>query len=493
MREQVPTMCGEQAKSSQQTTQIADQSLLGRFDRHLGRWLPAVKQTRTLDRLKKVVLGLVACHGRATLTNSIMYRGEEQKDWSADYKLFNRAGIRREVLFRVPLLEGIKELPEDAPIQIALDDTGLPKVGQKIPQAWYIHDAQAPKFMKGAVRWAIRMLHAALILPSAEGERPLALSVGFQPIPAVQKPKDKVWEEMTEEARAKWFSKKKEALLTTKAVELIHQLRATLDDYGHRHRRLLIVVDGSFTNHAVVGKLPHNTTLVGRFRKDSKLCLPLKQKQGKRIYGEAIPTPEQHRTERLLPVQTAELFYGGSTRTIKFMERNRIYWLGTKSKLMRLLIVMPIPYLVVGRKRRGYNKPGYLLTTDLETPAAELVQAYLNRWQIEVLHRELKDGLGVGQVQAFSHAANETVHSAVAAGYALLTLAGHQLTRGRQDDRFPTLPKWRQNKPPLRLSQRDLITMLRNDLVKVSYFDEGGPSRLPDGWVLPRRETIQAA
>jgi hypothetical protein len=373
-----------------------------------------------------------------------------------------------------------------------MDDTGLRKVDLKIPQARYMHDALAPKFIKGAVCWGIRMLHAALIIPSTQGERPLALSVGFQPIPAVARPKDVAWEALSEADQAAWFAKKKEALLTTKAVEMIRWLRETLDAYGYANRRLLMVVDGSFTNHNVVKFLPANTVLVGRFRKDSKLCLPVAVKDGKRIYGDAIPTPDEHRKDELLKVQIADLFYGGQIREIKFMERNRILWKGTKSTLMRLLIVMPIPYLIVGRRKRGYNKPGYLLTNDLETPASVLVQAYLNRWQIEQLHRDLKDGLGVGQVQAFSHAANETVHSTMVAAYALLQLAGHDMTMGHRDERFPAMPKWRR-KPPMRISHRDLLAMLRNDLNKAKSFNEDKAVSMPAGWTLSHRGTHTAA
>lgn len=491
MKRKAHAMCGNRVTSSDQN-ESESKNLLDRFLGYLDGWLPAVKQVRTLTRLKKVVVGLLACHGRSTLTNSIMFRGQQQKDWSADYKLFNRSELKTLVMFRTALLKGIKKLPEDSDIEIAMDDTGLRKVGLKIPQARYMHDPLAPKFIKKAVCWGIRMLHAALIIPSTQGERPLALSVGFQPIPAVARPKNAEWEEMSEADQAAWFAKKKEALLTTKAVEMIRWLRETLDAYGYAGRRLLMVVDGSFTNHNVVKLLPHNTVLVGRFRKDSKLCLPVAVKQGKRIYGDSIPTPDEHREQKLLMVQTANLFYGGETRQIKFMERNRILWKGTKSTLMRLLIVMPIPYLVVGRRKRGYNKPGYLLTNDLDTPASVLVQAYLNRWQIEQLHRDLKDGLGVGQVQAFSYTANETVHSTMVAAYALLQLAGHDMTMGHRDGQFPALPKWRR-KPPMRISHRDLMAILRNDLHKAGFFNEDKAGKMPAGWALPKRETYTAA
>ena len=50
-------------------------------------------------------------------------------------------------------------------------------------------------------------------------------------------------------------------------------------------------------------------------------------------------------------------------------------------------------------QRKYYREPAYLLTTDLLRPAAVLLQAYFDRWQIEVNHREIKDTLGIGQAQ----------------------------------------------------------------------------------------------
>ena len=180
-------------------------------------------------------------------------------------------------------------------------------------------------------------------------------------------------------------------------------------------------------------------------------------------------------------------------RRIRFKEVSRVLWKdGTKGRLMRLLIVLPVPYLVVGRRKRGYNAPGYLLTTDLVTPAAELIQAYLDRWQIEVLHRDLKTGLGVGQVQAFSHAANEKVHGAQVAAYSMLTLAALRVFGGARTDAFPELPAWRKRKPPMRMSQHDLITMLRNELAKRRLLEVPASAK-PKGWALSHRETYQAA
>jgi len=382
-------------------------------------------------------------------------------------------------------------LAPEAPVVVALDDTSLPKVGQKIPQARWCHDPLAPKFLDKQIRWGIRMLHAALLIPDYCNHRPLAVSTAFEPVPAA--PKEKVWGPITLADHAAREARKREASLTTRSVDLIQAMRRTLDEAGESKRKLLLVVDGSFTNGAVVRGLPHHTDLIGRTRKNAKLTAPLAIKDGKRIYGEALPTPDEMRKDPAIPTLEAELHYGGALRTIRFKEVPRVFWKdGTKSKLMRLLMVLPVPHTVVGRRKRGYNNPGYLLTTDLVTPALALIQAYLDRWQIEVLHRDLKCGLGVGQVQAFSEAANEKIHGAQVAAYAMLNLAALKVVGGDRTGVLPDLPKWRERKPPMRLSQHDLITLLRNDLRRTGFFEQP-TAQMPNGWKLSHRETYQAA
>ena len=472
-------------------------NILDKFNSNLWLWYPAFKQLKTFERVTRVLTGLLASHGRSTITNSITFRGREQKDWSADYKVFNRAEWWVRDLFRPVLLVGLKALPPEAPVVLALDDTSLPKTGTKIPQTRWCHNPLAPKFLDKQIRWGIRMIHAALIVPDYLSHRPLAVSTAFEPVPAV--PKVKHPELLTEAELADLQARKVEASLTTRAVSIIRDARKTLDDAGQPTRRLLMVVDGSFTNGPVVKGLPHHTDLVGRTRKNARLYAPLAHKEGKRIYGASLPTPEEYRVDRSIPEMDASLHYGGDLRRIRFKEVPRVYWKdGTKGRLMRLLIVLPIPYKVPGRRKKGYNAPAYLLTTDLTTPASELIQAYLDRWQIEVLHRDLKNGLGVGQVQASSREANEKIHGAQVAAYSMLSLAGLSAYGSGRTDEFPLLPLWRRSKPPMRISQHDLITMLRNELAKVPpKVDPKGskrPERAKKGtWVLNHRETYQAA
>jgi hypothetical protein len=107
---------------------------------------------------------------------------------------------------------------------------------------------------------------------------------------------------------------------------------------------------------------------------------------------------------------------------------------------MRLLIVLPFPYSLVGRRKRGHNALGYLLTIDPTTSPAELIQVYLDRWKIEVLPRDREAGLGVGQVQASREAANERARSAHVAAYSMLNLAALKVIGGDRTSVLTEIP-----------------------------------------------------
>lgn len=441
------------------------------FERLLGTWRPCFKQGRTFKRTKDTVLGLLACPGRATITNSIVYRGLEQEHWSSNYECFSRpsAGWNARDLFKQALLEGAKETPPGSQIVIALDDTGIPKWGTVIPQVGWIHNGMAPKFLDKPICRGMRMIHAALLIPTYVGHRPLAVSVAFEPAPAAPRPKK--YAKLTEEEQSEYEVYKKECSLPRRASKLIKVFRELLDQAGYQDRTLLMVVDGSYTCSEVVRNLPERTHLVGRFRKNAKLRAPVTEKTGKTIYGDEIDQPEKIRTNDEYPEMRMKCHYGRGFNTIKYKQIYRVYWPeGTRNKLMRLIVLTPVMKTKSkAKKKPSYTQPAYLLTTDLTTVTSELIQAYGSRWQIEQLHRDGKNGLGIGQVQAYSEQANERVHGAQMAGYSMLLLAAHRTFGGERAKAIPILPRWRRN-PPERISVDQLVGLLRNALHRSDYF-----------------------
>jgi hypothetical protein len=132
---------------------------------------------------------------------------------------------------------------------------------------------------------------------------------------------------------------------------------------------------------------------------------------------------------------------------------------GAGSRPLRLLVVAPAPYRRTPRSRLSYRRAAYLLTTDRRTPAIQLLQVYLDRWEIEVNHREEKTILGVGQAQLWSPKSVARQPALVVAACSALLLASLEAYGATRSEVYRLLPKWRRKSQ--RPSCLDLVTLLR--------------------------------
>ncbi len=135
---------------------------------------------------------------------------------------------------------------------------------------------------------------------------------------------------------------------------------------------------------------------------------------------------------------------------------------GAQKREVRLLVVAPVGYRTSKNGRKYYRQPAYLLTTDLTTSALELLQAYFDRWGIEVNHRDEKDILGVGQAQVWNEQSVSKVPALLVAMYSWLLLAGLKCYGPTRTQAYEPLPKWRRGAK--RPSCLDLVTLLRRQL-----------------------------
>jgi IS4 transposase len=170
-----------------------------------------------------------------------------------------------------------------------------------------------------------------------------------------------------------------------------------------------------------------------------------------------------------MPWLDARIFHGGQWRAVRFKEVSAVYWRsGAARQPLRLFIVAPIPYSSGKGKRKYYRDPAFLLSTDLKSAAQDLLQAYFDRWQIEVNHREIKDTLGIGQAQLRNPRSVLRQPAMLVAAYSALLLAGIMTFSDARSDAFPVLPKWRRNAK--RPSCLDLITLLRQQAISFPAF-----------------------
>ncbi len=428
------------------------------------RWSWVFPQERSLQRAMTLAFGLLCGVGRRTLTRAIALQGNTQKDWSADYKVFSRSPWPPRALFH-PVMEAAITEHQLQRIVLSTDDTRLWRNGKHVPHTQWHRDPLGPPFQTN-LRWGHRFLQASLVLPlyrqdGQSGSR--AIPVRFEMAPVIKKPGRHASPEQWEQYK----QLKKEKNLSVQFVALTLEVRQHLNQTGHQHQRLFQVGDGSFCNRTVLRQdwESQNVTLIARCRKDILLCRRASG-QGRRFYGQVKFTPEEvRRRDSRARWQKAQIFHGGCSRQVRFKELTRIYWQGgARKREVRLLVVAPVGYRTSKHGRKYYHQPAYLLTTDLATPAEVLLQAYFDRWGIEVNHRDEKEILGVGQAQVWNQHSVSKVPALLVAMYSWLLLAGLKCYGPTRTEVYEPLPKWRRG--ARRPSCLDLVILLRRQLAE---------------------------
>ena len=272
-------------------------------------WASVFAQRRTLVRAIGLSVGGLCALGRRTVSRAICALGRQHEDWSADYKLFSRSEWKEEELFD-PVLRDWLGRYRTGPVPVALDDTGVRRSGRKISTAFWQRDPLSPAFHVN-LQWGQRFMQASVIYPHYRDTEhgPRAMPVRFMECPVVKKPGKRA----TKEERAAWREARRRWNLSVQGARVIEGLRARFDALGAGDRPLWAAVDGSLCNRNILRNLPPGVELIGRCRKDARLCMPAPV--GSRRTYDAHPfTPEQVRGDESRPWKKARVYYGGRRR-----------------------------------------------------------------------------------------------------------------------------------------------------------------------------------
>lgn len=432
-------------------------------------WSRAFVQRRTLHRALEHALSITTLAGRRTISRAILALGRGQVDWSADYRLFSRQQWKPAALFAPVIGHYLERYSAPGPIAVALDDTAVVRAGKHVPHSGWHRDPMSPPFHVNLLH-GIRFVQVSLIFPHHRegpyGAR--ALPIRFAESVPVKKPGTKA----SDQEHAAYRQARRQKNLVLDACAQLRAVRAELDQHGATHRPLIAGVDGSYCNRRTFTNLPERTELIARTRKDAKLCFPAPPGR-RRFYGEQKFTPEQVRQDDAIVYHTVVVCIGGTRRELRYKEVTRVLWQGgARRRLLRLLVLAPTPYRLSPNSRTHYRQPAYLLCTALNMPAVELIQIYVDRWQIEVNHRDEKEILGVGQAQVWSENSVGRHPSFRVACYSMLLLASLLEFGIERTAHYDQLPRWRKD-APRRASILDMLTKLRTDLESTPLADFG--------------------
>jgi hypothetical protein len=426
---------------------------------------PTFSSDRVFDHAKNLAVSSVLCLGRHTITGLLSTCGRQFVDWAADYRLFERGRCDWDEIFTPLRTAGISLLPDDQPIVAIMDDTLLRKRGKKVHGTAWRRDPLGPPFMTSLV-WSQRVLQTSLAIPEqvpGVPGRARAVPIALHHCPTAHKPSSKA---SPEELDAYTTLRRTQRISVQGAAQL-HQLRDHLNaDPATISRKLVMCVDGGYTNKELYARPPENTTIIGRIRKDAKLYDPPTPEQRKkngrtRLYGNRLPTPEQIRKDETIPWKTVRVFAAGQHFDVEIKSIGPVRWRpATGERDMRLVVIRPLAYRPSAGTRLLYRDPAYLLCSDMSSSDQQIVQWFLWRWEIEVNFRDEKTLLGVGEEQVRIPTAVEAVPQLKVAAYAALLLANEKV--GQTADRLP-LPLWRRPHPERleRTTTSQLIAHLR--------------------------------
>lgn len=393
--------------------------------------------------------------------------GNQFKDWSANYRLFDKERFKVDELFHTARQQVVKLLKPDQPLIGHIDDTLLLKCGKKIDGTAWRRDPLGPPFHTNFT-WAQRFLQISLSLPDADGPASSrAIPVDFHHCPTVTKPGKKA----SEEEWRKYAALQKEAKISNQGALRIQQLRKQFDQ-DNCHRPLIICGDGGYTNETVIKNLPHQTTFIGRIRKDAKLHHLPDHASGvgrNKVYGEQLPTPEQIRQSNDIPWQSVKAFAAGKPHQFDVKVIKPVRWRKAGGDFdLQLIVIRPLSYRLTKKSKLLYRQPAYLICTDPELDIETLLQAYLWRWEIEVNHKEEKSLIGCGEAMVRSKTKVEKVPAFTVAIYGLLHLAAHKAYK-RKDKLLLPKPAWHKGKANSRVSTNSLLNQLRTELWSNSF------------------------
>jgi hypothetical protein len=401
--------------------------------------------------------------GRHTITGLLRNQNRTQQDWSADYRFYAEDRVEVGKIFQQVRAQ-VEQCgqPGDA-LVVAMDDSILRKTGRRIFGSGYRRDPMSPPFQVNFVR-GLRVLQISAAVRQGPSGAARLIPIDFQHAALPAKPHKKAPLEQPEAYRAE----KAKRNINLVGAQRLADLRRQMDEGGSAARRLLVTVDGRFTNSTVLRQIPQRTVLIGRVRKDAVFFHPPQnqpERGRKRKYGLRSPTPEALLKDPAVPWQKLPAYSAGQTYEFKIKTLGPVYSAMDKGQNpLRLLVIEPVPYRNSKKSKLERREPAYLICTDPDLPLQELLQAYLWRWDIEVNFRDEKTILGVGQAQVRSESSNQNAPALAVAAYAMLLLASVKTYGAEGKPETFQSPSWYRRKPTQRATTNELINQLRYEL-----------------------------
>jgi hypothetical protein len=405
-------------KDSTKATQLPTllQALIQLLEAHR----PAFRQARPYWRAVGLVLAELFTFGRHTLAQGILSLGQTDGDWSGWYRLFSRERFDEAQLSSILARETLQDVPATEPYVVGIDSTQIRRSSLKMPGTSWLKSPASPTFRPGLQR-AQRFLTGAWLTPLDNGFSraiPLRFIAAFPPkaVPA------------HEPTRREWEA----------GLSYLQWIRAQLDQAGRCDQPILVLADGGFDVLELWRHLPERVSLITRTARNRSLYWLPQPEPGPSCpasYGDKAPHPADWLHAGLRNWPKPQVLVRGKSIQMRYQLLGPFVRAGLPERPLFLLVVKGM-HRLVGKKKPRYKhrEPSFYLISAVQAGQSwqlpwpiETILAWLwQRWELEVAHREMKSGLGVGEKQCWNtRSAVVSVQWSVWV-YAILVLAGYR-------------------------------------------------------------------
>ena len=333
----------------------------------------------TFQTFRGMVLGQLSQTGRRTVCGMLVgARLSGMWEHSRAHRFFSRARWDPDQLgLALAAVIGERFIAEREPVTVAIDDTLLQRWGRKVYGCFYHHDATANS-EKAAVAWGNNWVVVGICVRLPMLDRTVCLPVLFR-----------LWQ-----PRRPTYAQadKRDPQRPGKPVmarEMIDLLASRLQG-----RRIDVVGDAAYATEAWRG-LPARVTITSRLRVNAAIYAPAPQRTGKRgrprKYGGRLGKLSEIAIDPITNWVEHTVCRYGNTETLMLHVIDCLWEPLGPDTPVRVILVQDTT------KPAGYQLA--LITTDLDSTPAQIVERYSDRWAIEVCFEEAKHQAGVGDAE----------------------------------------------------------------------------------------------
>jgi len=364
---------------------------------------------RTWRLAEQMLIGAILAPGVRTVASVLRVLGLTSERHFVNYhRVLSRAVWSPRAAARVLLGLLVRAFVPQGPIVFGIDDTIERRRGARIAALGIYRDPVRSSRSQLVKTSGLRWLSVMLLAPIPWAQRVWALPVLTALAPS----------ERYDSQRGHRHKR-----LTDWARQMLLQVRRWLPG-----RSLIMVGDSSFAAVELLGSLASHMTCITRLRLDARLYAPAPprlpgtrgrpRKKGARLPAlSAVLTDHKTRWQRLVVPR----WYEQAARPIEIASGTAVWYHAG-------LPVLPLRWVLI-RDPLGRFDSQALLCTQPDLKPLEIVQHFVQRWQVEVTFAQVRRHLGVETQRQWSALAIARTTPVLLALYSLVTLLATRLVQ----------------------------------------------------------------